>query len=129
VQRLLHFGRVAHQDDLEVVQVDLRRPVEEELAHARRHFPTGDCKVSRPKNAAAGFRRIASFGARCMCDRPLRGDEFTATCVSEGSACAGQACDLDAGKLTLKLRWRIADVHARQWSTHSEPVRSFVCEA
>ena len=34
-----------------------------------------------------------------------------------GSACAGRARDLNAGKLTSNLGYRIADVHRRQWST------------
>lgn len=32
---------------------------------------TIDCKVSRQWNAASGSRRIASFGARSMCDRMM----------------------------------------------------------
>lgn len=38
--------------------------------------------------------------------------------VGKGSASAGQALDLTAGKLPLDLSRRIAAVHGRQWSTH-----------
>lgn len=34
-----------------------------------------------------------------------------------GSACAGRARDLTAGKLTAKLSYRKADIHGRQWTT------------
>jgi hypothetical protein len=40
-----------------------------------------------------------------------------------GSACAGRARDLTAGKLTPNLSHRIADVHGRQWSTQTSPSR------
>jgi hypothetical protein len=45
-----------------------------------------------------------------------------------GSACAGQARDLTAGKLTSSLSHWIADVHGRQWSTrcgHSLRIRQW----
>ena len=36
-----------------------------------------------------------------------------------GSACAGRARDLTAGKLTPKLSYRKADIRGRQWPTRS----------
>ena len=56
----------------------------------------------------------------CPCvlfDRPLTGVEDRWAKVSSGSASAGQALDLTAGKLPLNLSRRIAAVHGRQWST------------
>ena len=55
-------------DDLELADATVRAiaPSDAYPAHARR------CG--------------ATFRAWCMCDRPLRGDEFTAAYVSEGSA-------------------------------------------
>ena len=44
-----------------------------------------------PSDAYPAYARRcgATFRAWCMCDRPLRGDEFTAAYVSEGSTRAG----------------------------------------
>lgn len=56
-------------------------------------------------------------------DRLLRGDDFGAADVADGSSSAGRARDLNGGKLTPNLSHRIADVHDRQWSTLSRLVR------
>jgi len=52
-------------------------------------------------------------------DRPRRGREIGSTDGDNGSACAGRARDLDAGKLTLILRYRIADARGRKRSQAS----------
>ncbi len=38
---------------------------------------------------------------------------------SNGATCPGRARNLDAGKLTFKLKYRIADFRGRQRTTHS----------
>jgi len=48
-------------------------------------------------------------------DRLLRGDEFTAAYVSDGSASDEQAHELTAGKLTPKAGSQIAAPHGGQW--------------
>lgn len=48
-----------------------------------------------------------------------RGDQMDGVYARFGSASAGRPPDLAAGKLTLNLSRRVADVHGRQWTTLS----------
>lgn len=51
--------------------------------------------------------------------RLLAGDPIGSATGGVGSASAGRVSDLIAGKPTLKLNHRIADVRDRQWSTQT----------
>ena len=51
--------------------------------------------------------------------RPLQGSKISTAEDRSGSACAGRAREPNAGKLTLKLRSRTADVRGRQRTTLS----------
>ena len=50
--------------------------------------------------------------------RARSGGQFARFTGRIGSACAGRARDLPAGKLTPKLSYRKADIRGRQWTTH-----------
>ena len=60
-----------------------------------------------PSDAYPAYARRcgATLRAWCMCDRPLRGDEFTAAYVSEGSIAAGhRQRELSLGQHKAYLR-------------------------
>ena len=64
---------------------------------------------------------IQAPGYACKADRRLWGGEIGTADVASGSASARQPRELTAGKLTLKLSHRIADIRGRQWTTHTSP--------
>jgi len=62
---------------------------------------------------------VPGWGHHATYDRRLQGDEFAGTDDGRGSASAGRARNVIAGKLTLNMNDREADVRGGQWTTHS----------
>jgi len=82
------------------------------------HLPISPLELTRRLAALVPCLRRPTLGSsRTACERQLRGDQFGPRSVAEGSASAGQARDLTAGKPTPKLSDPTADGRGRQWPT------------
>ena len=62
-------------------------------------------------------------GPRGLCDRLLRGDEFTGSYVAEGSTAAGRLADLDARLRSFELNCQAADIRENPGSAISRHCR------
>jgi len=67
-------------------------------------------------SSCSGGQR-SCHGYDCTHQRLLQGCQPRQSGTRSGSACAGRARDLTAGKLTAKLSYRKADICGRQWMT------------
>jgi len=72
-----------------------------------------------PPTSACPLLRGPLRGPRCLSDWLLRGDEFTAAYVADGSLAASRLANLSAGLRSLELDRRAADIRENPGSASS----------